>query len=155
MQAAGGEDPSTEQSHDGVNPPRAIRVLVADDYPPLLKRVVTLLSHEFTVVAAVGDGEAAVEMAARLEPDVFVLDIGMPLLDGLQAADRIIRARSTVAVVFLTVNDEPAFVQAAIRIGALGFVNKSDLGTDLVPAIRAALAGRRFISSSIPGGHLP
>jgi CheY-like chemotaxis protein len=70
MQATGGGDPSTEKSRDGVAPPRAIRVLVADDYPPLFERVVTLLSHEFAVVAAVGNGEAAVDLAARLEPDV-------------------------------------------------------------------------------------
>jgi DNA-binding NarL/FixJ family response regulator len=130
----------------------SVRVLVADDNGPLLDRVVVLLSREFTVVAAVRDGEEAIEAAARLKPDVLVLDIVMPRLNGLKAAARIAAGDSGVPVVFLSVNDEPEFVQAAWRAGAVAFVSKSDLGTDLVAAIRAALSGRRFTSRSIVSG---
>jgi DNA-binding NarL/FixJ family response regulator len=132
-----------------VDQARAIRVLVADDYQPLLDRVVALLSPEFFVVGTVRDGEAAIEAAALLHPEVLVLDIVMPRLNGLKAATRITAGASAVAVVFLSVNDEPDYIQAAWGAGAVGFVSKADLATDLVPAIRAAAAGRRFVSRSI------
>lgn len=128
---------------------RPIRVLVADDHQAMLDRVVGLLSAEFTVVGAVGDGEEAVAAESRLRPDVLVLDISMPRLSGLKATNRVVTGGSRAAVVLLTVHDEPEFVEAAWQAGALGFVHKSHLGTDLIPAIRAALDGRRFVSGSL------
>jgi DNA-binding NarL/FixJ family response regulator len=147
--ASAGRDPDDRTGSRGV------RVLVADDYQPLLDRVVTLLSREFTVVGAVQNGEEAVEAASRLRPDVLVLDISMPGLSGLKAATRLAASGSVMAVVFLSVNDEPEFVLAAWRAGALGFVSKSDLGPDLVTAVRAVLEGRRFVSASIASRQLP
>jgi DNA-binding NarL/FixJ family response regulator len=133
----------------GNSPSRKIRVLLADDHPPLLDRIVALLSTEFTVVGAVKDGEEAVTAASLLRPDVLVFDVSMPRLSGLDAAALIRRGGSAVPVVFLTVHSEPEFLQAAWEAGALGYVRKSHMGSDLIPAIRAALLGKRFISASI------
>lgn len=126
-----------------------IRVLVADDHQEILDRVAALLSADFTVVAAVNAGDAAVRSAQHLRPDVLVLDISMPGLNGFEAASRVKDAGSTAAVIFLSVHDEPEFLEAAWKSGALGYVRKSDLGSDLIPAIRSALDGRRFVSASI------
>ena len=133
----------------GSSPNRKTRVLLADDHPPMLDRIVALLGTEFTVVGAVKDGEEAVTAASLLHPDVLVFDISMPRLNGFDAAMRIRRGGSTVPVVFLTVHSEPEFLQAAWQAGASGYVRKSHMGADLIPAIRAALLGKRFVSASL------
>lgn len=122
------------------------RVLVADDHQPMLDRVIALLSSEFNVVGSAKDGDEAVEAESRLHPDVLVLDISMPRLSGLKATSRVVTGGSRAAIILLTVHDEPEFVEAAWQAGALGYVHKSHLGTDLIPAIRAALVGKRFVS---------
>ena len=123
------------------------RVLVADDHQPLLERVVKTLGHEFHVVATVNDGEQLVAAEAELHPDVLVVDVCMPRMSGLEAA-ACIRARgSHAAVVCLTAYEEDEMVEAAWQAGALGYVTKASLASDLVPAIRAALEGRRFLST--------
>jgi DNA-binding NarL/FixJ family response regulator len=124
-------------------------VLVADDHQPVLDRVVGLLSSEFTVVGAVRDGEEAVAAELRLRPDVLILDISMPRLSGLKATSRVITGGSRAAIILLTIHEELELVEAAWQAGALGYVYKSRLGTDLIPAIRAALGGRRFVSGAI------
>jgi DNA-binding NarL/FixJ family response regulator len=124
-------------------------VLLADDHQPMLDRVAALLDTDFVVVGAVSSGEEVVRAASRLQPDVLVLDISMPGISGLEAAARLRSEGSTAAVVFLTVHDEPEFLQAASAAGGLGYVRKSHLGTDLIPAIREALDGQRFVSPSI------
>lgn len=131
------------------NGTKSIRVLLADDHQAVLDRVVAVLSGEFTIVAAVTDSAEAVAAAARLHPDVLVFDVSMPGLNGFEAATDIRDAGSTAVVVFLTVHDEPAFLQAAWEAGALGYVCKPHVSSDLIPAIRAALDGRRFVSASI------
>jgi len=127
----------------------SIRLLVADDHQQILDRVAALLAADFTVVAAVNAGDAAVSAARRLRPDVLVLDISMPGLNGFEAASQLRDAGSTAAVIFLSVHDEPEFLEAAWKAGAMGYVRKSHLGSDLIPAIRSALEGRRFVSASI------
>jgi DNA-binding NarL/FixJ family response regulator len=129
------------------------RVLVADDHKPLLDRVVALLSSRFSVIGAVGDGEQLVAAEATLEPDVLVVDISMPGMSGLEATARIRRRGSRAVVVCLTAHDEPDIVAAAMEAGALGFVTKTCLAQDLIPAVQAALQGRRFIS--VHGPVLP
>jgi DNA-binding NarL/FixJ family response regulator len=125
------------------------RVLVADDHQSLLDRVVSILCDEFVVVATVHDGTAVVEAEARLEPDVLVIDISMPGMSGLEAASTIRRRGSRAAVVCLTAHQEREIVEAAWQAGALGYVTKTSLACDLVPAVRAALAGHRFVSRGI------
>ena len=141
---------STEPVNAGDAKP--ITVLLADDHQPMLDRVAALVSGEFTVVAAVSSSEEAIDATARLHPNVLVLDVSMPGLNGFEAAIRVRNAGSSAVVIFLTVHDEPEFLQAAWAAGALGYVRKSHLGSDLVPAIRAALEGRRFVSASIQRG---
>lgn len=126
-----------------------IRVLLADDHDAILARVQAVLVDDFDVVGAVKNGRDAVEEAHRLDPDVLVIDISMPVLDGLQAVSRLRSTNRRTKVVFLTVHEDPDYVVAAFSAGANGYVTKSRLTTDLVPAIREALEGHTFVSKSI------
>ncbi len=125
---------------------KRVRILLADDHTEMLKRVVHLLQNEFEVVGAVNDGQALLEAASKLRPDVVVLDISMPIMNGLEAADRLRETGSKAKVVFLTVHEEPEFVQESLASGALCYVVKPRLCSDLVPAIKEALANRSFVS---------
>jgi DNA-binding NarL/FixJ family response regulator len=109
-----------------------------------------LLEGEFHVVKTVGDGRALVEEAARLEPDIVVLDVSMPDLNGIEAAQRLQAAGTRARIVFLTVHDDPDYARAALLAGALGYVVKCRLVSDLPLALREALAGRRFVSPCVP-----
>jgi DNA-binding NarL/FixJ family response regulator len=138
----------SKRSGDGGRP----RVVLADDHREMLVRVTSLLASEFAVVAAVGDGESLVDAEADLRPDVLVIDITMPGISGLEAAALVRRSGSQVPIVFLSVHEEAEFVLAARGTGALGYVTKVRLGSDLIPAVRAALDGRRFVSASVDIG---
>ena len=131
--------------NDGGRP----RVVLADDHREMLVRITALLASEFTVVGAVGDGETLLDAEANLRPDVLVIDITMPGISGLEAAALIRRRGSQVPIVFLSVHEEPEFVLAARQAGALGYVSKAHLGSDLIPAVLAALDGRSFVSASV------
>jgi DNA-binding NarL/FixJ family response regulator len=123
-----------------------IRVLVADDHPVMLAKVAGLLSGTCQIVGSVGDGEAALNETIRLSPDVVLMDISMPIMNGIDAAEHLIQMRVATKIIFLTVHDDPDFVRAALATGAAGYVIKSRVATDLIPAIREAIAGHRFIS---------
>lgn len=123
-----------------------VRVLLADDHVAILARIRRGLGEEFEIVDAVKNGQEAVEAVIRLDPDVLVTDISMPVLDGFQAASRIRAAGSRTKVIFLTVHEDTDFVSAAFAAGASGYVTKSRLSTDLAPAINDALQGRSFVS---------
>ena len=125
------------------------RVLLADDHEAMLDRVKRLLEKEVQVVGTVGDGQAALEAVAEFRPDVLILDISMPVLSGMQAALRLKQIKSEVRIVFLTVHEDPDFAREALARGALGYVVKSRLATDLLVAIKEVLAGRSFVSPSI------
>jgi DNA-binding NarL/FixJ family response regulator len=124
-------------------------LLLADDHPPVLEYLTQMLSNEFEIVGALGDGRSAFEAACALKPDVVVLDISMPVLSGLAAAARLAESPPPPCIVILTVHEDQDFVDAAFNVGALGYVLKRRLGTDLIPAIRAVLAGRPFVSPSL------
>ena len=124
------------------------RVLVADDHSSVIDRVVALLRPDFEVVGAVSNGKEVLSESARLHPDVIVMDICMPELSGIEAAHELRSLGSTAKIVFLTVQTRVEFVRACLAEGALGYVTKSRLAKDLVPAIQDALSGHRFISSS-------
>jgi DNA-binding NarL/FixJ family response regulator len=119
---------------------------LADDQPDLLKTVERHLEPEFEVVGKVLDGQLLLEEAMRLNPDVIVSDISMPVLNGIDAADQLKESGCRSRIVFLTVHSDPDFVPVCLAAGALGYVVKSRLITDLLPAIREALAGHIFIS---------
>ena len=125
------------------------RVLVADDFPPFLERIVDILSREFSVVGAVATGAELVDAATSLQPDVVVADIYMPVMNGLEAAVLLRRRGSQVPIVFMTAHHEQELIEAVRVAGALGYVTKLHLAHDLVPAIRAALEGQRFVSASV------
>ena len=125
-----------------------VRVLLADDNERILAFVRTVLGDEFEVVGAVMNGRDAVAEVRRLDPDVLLIDISMPILNGLEAVSRISSGCRT-RIVFLTVHEEQALVDAAFAIGAVGYVAKSDITTDLIPAIREVVEGHKYISNSL------
>jgi len=123
-------------------------VLVADDHRPVLERV-RLLLKDYEVVGTANNGRELVANALRLQPDVIVMDITMPILNGIEAAHQLREAGVTSKVVFLTVHEQPEFLRACLAEGALGYVTKAHLLSDLIPAINEALSGRQFISASL------
>jgi len=116
------------------------RVLLVDDNAEILKRAAATLMSVCTVVGTLTDGAATVEAVHRLDPDVLVLDISMRDINGFEIAKRLQAERSRVAIVFLTVYDDEEYMEAARRLGAAGYVVKSRLDAQLVPAVLAAYA---------------
>jgi DNA-binding NarL/FixJ family response regulator len=125
------------------------RVLVADDHRAMLDSLVRLLSRDFDVVATVTDGLAAVTEAEHLEPDLLVLDIAMPGLNGIAAAARLKEHGSKAKIVFVTNMRDREFVEESLALGDVGFVLKDRLVADLLPAVRQVLSGQAFVSPSI------
>jgi DNA-binding NarL/FixJ family response regulator len=126
-----------------------IRVVLADDHQEVIAKIRGVLGDGFEVVEAVVDGIQAVSAVLALDPDVFVTDISMPLLNGLQAARRIQNTNPRVKIIFVTIHEDRDFIAAAFSAGATGYVTKRHLSTDLVFAIQEALKGRTFVSNSI------
>lgn len=126
-----------------------IRVLLADDHETVLARVRSILCKDFEVVGTVDNGRDAVAEVRRLDPDVLVIDISLPVLDGLQAVSQLRGKACRAKVVFLTVHEDQDYVDAAFAAGASGYVTKSHVTSDLVPAIREALNGHTYTSKSI------
>jgi DNA-binding NarL/FixJ family response regulator len=125
------------------------RVLLADDHEEFLAVEARLLEPEFEVVTTARGGREALEEAARLGPDALVLDVSMPGLSGIETVRQLRATGSLAKVVFLTVHGDPDYIRAALATGATAYVIKSRLASDLVPALRDALAGRTFVSPSI------
>lgn len=126
-----------------------IRVLLADDHQEMLARVYHELGIEFEIVATASNGSEAVDSVARFDPDVLVMDISMPILDGLRAASQLREAKSRAKIVFLTIHEDPDFVAAAFSAGASGYVTKGRLSTELPTAIREAFEGRTYICPGV------
>ena len=118
------------------------RIVVADDHANMLERVSRVLEADYDVVAAVPDGLTAVDAVDRLKPDLAIFDISMPGLTGLEAAVKLTDMGRNARVIFLTVHEDQEFVDAARSTGALGYVLKRNILTDLLPAVRRALTGR-------------
>lgn len=124
-----------------------IRVLLADDSIQVRDYVCEFLSGNCCeIVGAVGDGQTAVVAAAQLQPDIVVLDLSMPVLNGIAAAKRILEARPSTKIVFLSVEKDSDSCRAALEAGARGYVLKPRLSSDLIPAIELACDGGRFVS---------
>jgi DNA-binding NarL/FixJ family response regulator len=123
------------------------RVLVADDNVQILKAVSRLLSVEFEVVGSVLNGEQAVDAALRLKPDVLILDIMMPVMDGVEAARCLEQTGLDIKILFLTALEDPIYVEGALERNVSGLVYKSQVAADLPFAIRAVLSGRTFCST--------
>ena len=106
---------------------------------------------ELQVICEASDGPEAVLKAEELKPDLIVLDIGLPKLNGIEAARRIRQLSPSSKIVFLSLHNSPDVVQGALSTGALGYVYKADVRSDLLPAIEAVLRGKQFVSSSLKG----
>ena len=128
-----------------------IRVVLADDHREVIAKIRVILGDEFDIIEAAENGHQAVSAVLALNPDVFVTDISMPVLNGLQAARRIQKTNSRVKIIFLTIHEDRDFIAAAFSAGATGYVTKRRLSTDLVFAIQEALKGHTFVSDSIRG----
>jgi DNA-binding NarL/FixJ family response regulator len=125
-----------------------IRVVLADDHREVIAKIRVILGDEFDIIEAAENGSQAVSAVLALNPDVFVTDISMPVLNGLQAARRILTTNSRVKIIFLTIHEDRDFIAAAFSAGATGYVTKRRLSTDLVFAIQEALKGHTFVSNS-------
>ena len=123
-----------------------MRILLADDHPLFLMRATALLQSSFEVVGTASNGQELISQATRLDPDVIVADISMPVLTGIEAVHQLREAGSRAKFVFLTVHSEDEFVRACMSEGALGYVVKPRMVTDLIPAIKAALSDQSYIS---------
>jgi DNA-binding NarL/FixJ family response regulator len=123
-------------------------VVIADDHPLIRKKAESILSEHFEVVATVASGFAAIDAARRQDPDVVVLDIEMPGLDGFQTAARLRAAGSRAQIVFLSNHTGDDFVLAGITRGAAAFVAKPRMQIDLVEAVGHVRAGRTFVPSA-------
>lgn len=130
-----------------MDPTRRPRVIIADDNIDILNAVSSVLSDEFEIVRAVGDGRSLVDGVEELHPDIGIVDISMPVMNGLKAAAEIARKHLPFKLIFLTVHENPDLVRAAFACGASAFVNKRQMMSDLPLAIEAAIAGDRFISA--------
>src|ERR1043166_8718213 len=116
-------------------------MLLADDHDEMREKVKRYLEEEFEVLGSVENGQALLEAASKLNPDVCLLDISMPVLNGIETATQLKLKGSAAKIVFLTIHEDVDFVQAALKTGASGYVIKRRMLTDLRSAIKAALAG--------------
>jgi DNA-binding NarL/FixJ family response regulator len=130
------------------------RVLLADDHTLLLGALEQLLTPEFQVVGQVSDGRELVAAAVKLKPDVIVVDIAMPLLNGLEAARQIKRADRNVKLIFLTMYENAELAAEAFNAGASGYLLKRSVVSELVTAIREVMMGRSYVTPLVTAGLL-
>jgi DNA-binding NarL/FixJ family response regulator len=122
------------------------RIVLADDHALLLDTLTTLLEPEFEVVGTFGEGHSLVEAAQALDPDLIVLDVAMPNMNGLNAGQRLKQILPAVKLIYLTMNQDPDMASEAFRLGAAGYVLKQSAASELVKAIRQALRGGSYVS---------
>ena len=128
------------------------RILLADDHTMLLDAFRRLLEPQCEIVGTAGDGRALLELAARTRPEIIVLDVSMPRLNGMDACAQLRRTMPEVKFIFLTVNEDPDLAAEAIRLGASGYLLKSSATGELFTAIGHALAGRTYITPLVTQG---
>jgi DNA-binding NarL/FixJ family response regulator len=125
------------------------QIIIADDHVFVADACRTLLEPEYDVVATVGNGRALVRIAADLKPQVIIIDIGMPLLNGLDAGCQVKQILRSVKLVFLTTNTDPALAAEAFRRGASGYLLKTCTASELILAVRQVLKGMSYLSPAI------
>ena len=126
-----------------------ITVLFADDNEDMIAELKEELGDRFKILGAAENGEQAMEMALRLGPNVLVLDIAMPLLTGLEVAEKLRDKLPATRILFLTIHEEPEYISAAFCAGACGYVTKRRVASDLACAIREIHEGRMFLSPTL------
>ena len=122
------------------------RVILADDHKLILDALKNLIEPEFQVVGTFGDGHALVEAAPELKPQVIVLDVGMPTMNGISAGQRLKQSMPNVKLIYLTMNQDPDLAAEAFRLGAKGYLLKSSAGSELVDALRAVVRGGSYVT---------
>jgi len=125
------------------------RLLLADDHTILVEGLKALLAPEFDVVATAGDGRAVLEAAEKHQPDLILLDISMPGLNGIEAARRLKQSNPDAKLIILTMHGDLSYVSAAFHAGASGYVLKQSAATELVTALHEVASRRRYVSSLI------
>jgi DNA-binding NarL/FixJ family response regulator len=125
------------------------KIMIADDHIFMAEACKKLLEPEFDVVATVADGRALVRIAATLKPELMIIDIGMPLLNGLDAGYQVKELLGSVKLLFLTMNADPALAAEAFRRGASGYLLKTCAASELIVAVREVLKGRSYLCSAI------
>lgn len=128
---------------------RKARILLADDHPLTMLGLLALLSPHYDIVGQVQDGQALLEAAERLRPDAIVMDISMPVLNGIEAASRLKKTLPGTKLLFVTVHASPAYVDAALRAGATGYILKSGGAGELLEALAAVCGGQVFLSPQL------
>jgi DNA-binding NarL/FixJ family response regulator len=138
-------------SHFAASSSAAIRILLVDDFEPWRQLVRSMLKpcQQLFMVEEALDGQAAVQRAKERRPDLILLDIGLPTMNGVEAAKRLSQVAPGAKVLFLSQNDDADVVRAAMSNGAQGYVWKTDAGQELLPAIEAVLRGEKFVSSRL------
>ena len=125
------------------------RILLADDHVLVAEGIQKLLEPEYELVGIVADGRSLVAAAAKLQPDIVVVDISLPLLNGLDASQQLKKNNPNLKIIVLTMHSEPNFVTQAFRVGVSGYVLKQSVGSELVQAIRGVVKGRTFVSPMV------
>ena len=141
------EAKANRQRSDSLQAPP--RVALADDHMDVLEEIRSLLEPEFQVVCSANEGSALVQAVRESRPDGVVADIHMPGLSGIEAGKEIVRRGLCNSVVMLTMHNDPDLIQAARSAGIRGYVLKEDAGEELIPALRAVLAGGRYVSRRV------
>lgn len=131
------------------------RLIVVEDFAPLRELICSILGQErgLQIIAEVSDGLEAVQKAEELKPDLILLDIELPTLDGLAAARQIRKLAPESKIIFVSQESSPAVVQEAFNLGARGYVAKTMVASDLLAAIKVVVEGRRFVSSGLLGDN--
>jgi DNA-binding NarL/FixJ family response regulator len=131
----------------------AVRVLVVEDFEPFRRFVCSKLrgNPELQVIGEVSDGMEAVRRVEELQPDLILLDIGLPTISGIEVARRICKLSHKSKIVFVSQESSADIVQEAFQSGVSGYVFKSRAGTDLLPAVQAVLESRHFLSGGLAG----
>jgi DNA-binding NarL/FixJ family response regulator len=124
-----------------------LRILIADDNVLFLHKIASILEVEFDVVAMVADGRAAVDAALKYNPDIAVIDLEMPLLNGIDVARELTQQQQSPKLLICSVETDSEIVNAALQAGVLGYVFKARLETDLLSAVRSVAQGRKYLSS--------
>jgi len=130
-----------------------VRVLVVEEYQPFQRFIRSMLQKrpELQIICEVSDGLKAVQKAQELKPDLILLAIALPTLDGFAAARQIRRLAPESKILFVTADSSPELLQEALSVGASGYVLKTRAGSDLLPAVDAVLQGNQFVSSGLLG----
>jgi DNA-binding NarL/FixJ family response regulator len=128
------------------------RVLLADDHRMLREAFAQLLESSCEIVGAVGDGRALLTAAEELKPDIVVVDIGMPLLNGLDATRQLKRAMPDLKIIILTINEDPDLAAEAFRAGAASYLLKNSAASELLLAIEEAMRGQSYVTPLVAKG---